>query len=528
MRSLLRCASFGLLMVLVLPTGLRAQTTPDARALRLLGCWTPASLSAIDARPRTCLLPSDSLSSAIELVTLSAAGAMLGPGTLIHTSGDAHPMKADGCRGTERASWSEDDMRLYLRATLQCGAEGVREQFGLITLDRQDLLIIRGVSGGPNGGVQVDALVSDSAGTDSMTMAMRARVARAAALGTSAREIGAEAITVAALSEAITATSAPVVEAWLITQHAPLSVNVTALRAMKRAGLPTRTIDVLVALANPAAFTLRDPNGVPLRSVNETGRVFGRRALAMEQKLVCAAVISAMLDNVNGVQRLQGLAAAGADASTCRYDPTWQREFQQALLFLAQNPANGGWAPYVDGQLAVGPGSLALQRLLRSSGVFASSALNGRSALRNPIYGMGIWGYTPFDIYAWNGLSPWALGYGNGWWGNSWYGNGWNGFGWNPWAGNGWIGGNGPIVITPPDGGGTGGGGSRDGRVIGGRGYSQGGGSNSSPSGSFSGGSGASSSGGSSNSGASGASSGGGYNSGASSSSSGRTAKERP
>src|SRR5215203_300782 len=147
--SMKRClAAFGL--ALVAATSVAAQEArvgPKWQAW--IGCWTAsvpgASAFATPAENGTfvCITPSAG-GDAVDVTTV-------GEGKVVSTqrldaSGADHPLEAKGCTGVQRASWSADERRVYLRSSSTC--DGLKSSTSAILsmTATGEWLDVRGVS----------------------------------------------------------------------------------------------------------------------------------------------------------------------------------------------------------------------------------------------------------------------------------------------------------------------------------------------------------------------------------------------
>src|SRR5687767_7484666 len=135
----MRISAFALGFV-VLAAPAQAQTVDDSRWTPFLGCWELITENVRDAEP----LPSSGIPpTAIRTprvaddlrprvcVTAAPRGATfttsVGGKTALEQTvaadGTDRPIDDSDCRGTQRAEWSDDGLRLYSSAQLTCGSD---------------------------------------------------------------------------------------------------------------------------------------------------------------------------------------------------------------------------------------------------------------------------------------------------------------------------------------------------------------------------------------------------------------------
>lgn len=226
----------------------------DARWTSYLGCWQSVGLEATTV----CLLPVGE--SAVDLVTIDSSVVTSAERIV---AGRRVATAQRECTGWQVAEWSAVSDRLYLQSEETCPRTGTRTATGLIALSRDgSLLYIQGGAVGGKTGVQVQRYregtnqelpseVKDARDAIRADFTVKAR-ARATALVR---------ITVEDVTEASRHLEPDVVEAWLMERGGSVTLDAQRLVAMADAGVPSSTIDVLVALAYPDAFAINGRHG---------------------------------------------------------------------------------------------------------------------------------------------------------------------------------------------------------------------------------------------------------------------------
>jgi hypothetical protein len=250
-----------------------------------IGCWTAsvpgASAFATPAGNGTfvCITPSAQGGDAVDVTTI-------GEGKVVSTqridaSGAERPLEAKGCTGVQRAVWSADERRLYLKSSSTC--EGLKSSTsGILSMTSTgEWLDVRGVTSYGDMNVRVaryrDAGIPSALPTE-LASALRdrgpasetARIAAGAPIGTTG------------VIEASRAADSTVVAAWLLEREQRFALDAKTLVQFADARVPGAVTDALVAVSNPGVFRLArvsDQNDV-IRT-DATDRRSGRRVTAM-------------------------------------------------------------------------------------------------------------------------------------------------------------------------------------------------------------------------------------------------------
>ena len=240
--------------LLLAPTAAPAQQAPAARVgwQALAGCWEPVAGPDPAA---VCVLPLGG--SVVEMVTV--ADGRVASRERLDASGERQPGTRESCAGWDRARWSADGRRLYLKSEHTCDALQLRGS-GVIAMPSPDEWIdVRGVGvvGGPvdvrmrrfralaDAGVLPAELAREVAALgERSAVRAAARASAAAPLGT------------AEVIDASRELDAGVLEAWLVENGDGFALDARRLTAMAEAGVPGSVIDVVVALTYPRKFAI--------------------------------------------------------------------------------------------------------------------------------------------------------------------------------------------------------------------------------------------------------------------------------
>lgn len=224
-----------------------------------LGCWTagPAigGIAPSAVAPLVCITPTAD-ANVVDVVTVSDDKVV--STQRIDASGRDLPVETKGCTGTQRAQWSGDGRRVYLKATATC--DGVpRMTSGIIAMSPTgEWLDVQGVSAGSDEGVRV-ARYRDvgvpSAVPEQIAAALRSRAT--ASQGT--RLIAGATIGSSAVIEASRAVAPAVVQAWLLERGQVFALDAAELLRLSDAGVPAQVTDAMVAVSNPKAFAVARP-----------------------------------------------------------------------------------------------------------------------------------------------------------------------------------------------------------------------------------------------------------------------------
>jgi hypothetical protein len=232
-----------------------AQSNSDERWTPWLGCWdlvlenaregtpTPATTRDLprlaegqSTRPRVCVERAPT-GGATFRTTIGGQPAI--SQTLV-ADGSDRPITDADCEGTQRAEWSRNGLRLFMRADLTCKNDKAR----------------RRVSGfamlGPNG-TWTDIQAIDVGGQESYRVR---RYQRADASGAGAPGTRGAALSLDDVKEASGKVSPHALEAVLAETHASFRLNSQRLIELADAEVPERVIDLMVALSYPKRFVV--------------------------------------------------------------------------------------------------------------------------------------------------------------------------------------------------------------------------------------------------------------------------------
>ena len=243
-----------LLIVLFLAGIVSAQTpqATDSRWVRWLGCWQLVDESLREAgsgrvTPQTATGVFVCVSSADERAGVSLKTTVANQPALEQTivaDGLDHPVTDAGCRGTQRAEWSNTGRRLFASAQVVCDDQRLRKISGLTMID--------------GSGTWVDVQAVDVGGQESIRV-RRYRQAPEQRMEINSAQSPDGALTFDDVKEAtgkVRKVSPAVIEAALMATRAHIDLNSQRLLDLDRAGVPASVIDWMVALAYPDHFVV--------------------------------------------------------------------------------------------------------------------------------------------------------------------------------------------------------------------------------------------------------------------------------
>ena len=204
-------------------------------------------------KPRICVIPTAG-TSAVDIATLVGDSVVLRQH--IEVTGSQRQMTRDGCTGWERAQWSQNGQRVYLRSSYSCPGGLTRTSNGVMALSAAgEWLDVQGIIAGTTVGVRVARYrdVSDVASLPSeIAAALRGRE-RAVS---DARIIATAPLVPADVVEASRILDPGVVQTWLAERGEGFALDASRLSELEKAGVAPNVIDVMVALSYPRVFAL--------------------------------------------------------------------------------------------------------------------------------------------------------------------------------------------------------------------------------------------------------------------------------
>ena len=250
--SMNRCvAALGLVVVATTASAQQARVGPKWAGW--VGCWTTSAPGAPAAENGgvVCITPSAQGGDAVDVTTIDDGKVV--STQRIDASGAERALDAKGCSGVQRAAWSADERRVYLRSSSTC--DGLKSTTsGILSMTATgEWLDVRGVSSYGNQNVRV-ARYRD-AGIPASVPAEIASALRERGAGVESARVAAGApIGPPGVIEASRAVDSTVVAAWLLEREQRFALDAKTLVQLAEAGVPGAVTDALVAVSNPSAF----------------------------------------------------------------------------------------------------------------------------------------------------------------------------------------------------------------------------------------------------------------------------------
>lgn len=250
LRTLLGPAALALIAVAA-PVRAEAQASSGWQAW--FGCWT-ASGEVVSESRTTCVTPGDDVLTA-RFLTIDEDG--VAGESIIQADGVARPVEEGGCVGTQSARFSADGRRVFTRSDLTC-ASAPRVSTGILGfvagdrwVDSQGLTVrdqhaartvrYQAVSTAGMPAEVLEALAGDQG------------LAREAARLDATAPLGATGII-----EASAEVAPPALEGFLAEMDQGPRLTADELVMLADHGVPSSTIDVMVALGYPERFVVRE------------------------------------------------------------------------------------------------------------------------------------------------------------------------------------------------------------------------------------------------------------------------------
>lgn len=231
-------------------------TTTDTRWEAFVGCWAPEP--GIPGPTAVCVLPAGD--ARVELVTI--ADGKVASRESIDANGVRTPSVREKCEGGDVARWSADGRRLFLESDHVCDGTVKVRSTGIMALPSgNEWLDVRGVSvaGGPTD-VRVRRYHAIAATAGVIPEPLRAEVQAATeerpTIRAAARVSAASELELDQVIEASRTIDASVLEAWLVENGDGFEMDRAKLERLADARVPSRVIDVMVALSYPNQFAI--------------------------------------------------------------------------------------------------------------------------------------------------------------------------------------------------------------------------------------------------------------------------------
>ena len=276
-----RRATFGILVgawLVMLAPGAAAQEV-DSRWAPWIGCWRATDETA--EAPLLCVVPLAG-ESAIEMLTV-VDGQVVSREPIL-ADGQERPVSREDCEGWERAEFSDDARRIYLRSELNCRAGGLRSSTGVMSVvSPYEWLDVRTMDVGGQSVPWVlryrQALRADYEAAGQVDL-LDAQGSEALA----ARLVASIPIALGHVIEASEKVSAETLQVWVAERGEPFALDANRLIEMADAGVPASVIDVVVAISYPEKFVVNEGASAGSRFAQAAGGG-GRSAIGCSMSL---------------------------------------------------------------------------------------------------------------------------------------------------------------------------------------------------------------------------------------------------
>lgn len=217
------------------------------------GCWRAADNAGVPGQI-VCMLPG-ATAAEVRMVTI-ADDAVQGT-VVVRADGVPRVVSEGGCTGTEVAQWSRDGRRVFMRAELEC--DGLhRVSTGVLAMTGEEEWV----------DVQAATVSGQHATRSIRYVAVPAALAPAEVraevddtrtlLREAARLRAAAPLHVEDIVEAAGMLAEPALQGFLATNRLAFRLDARTLIRLEEAGVPGSGIDLVVALAHPQHFAVRE------------------------------------------------------------------------------------------------------------------------------------------------------------------------------------------------------------------------------------------------------------------------------
>ncbi len=267
---------------LVLGGGVAAQEPAtdgplDGRWLAWQGCWKVPDVTPgmeeedEDAEGEVvCIRPDPLEGPAAARITTFLGDEILAE-EIVRADGDRHPVSHQGCEGWERARWSHDDRRLFIRSELDCGTRATRTSTRIFAISpSEEWVDIQTVQVGdredPRTGTRTLRPLTPEEAQDREPPA---HVEDRELAVRTARIHAAAPLTLGDLTHALGEADPAALKALILETEGRFSPSARELLALEEAGAPAGLIDLVVAVSFPDRFQIDGHQRVAEREAAE-------------------------------------------------------------------------------------------------------------------------------------------------------------------------------------------------------------------------------------------------------------------
>ncbi|MEO7455727.1 MAG: hypothetical protein ABIY52_05650 [Gemmatimonadaceae bacterium] len=231
-------------------TAYTAQAQAGPRWQGFLGCWSAVASNAsgsapAGAPPVLCVTPTQDA----DVIEVSAiADGKVASRDRIDASGRAQAIDAGGCNGSTSARWSDDQQRVFLRSSVNCGGQQsvTSAILAMAGGNGAEWIDVRSVTAGGNSEVRV-ARYRDIGLPGSIPSEIAAVLRDRDMAVRNARIASTAQIAPRDIIEATRASDPAIVEAWLLESGQRFESDGRTLRELADAGVPGRVTDAMLS-----------------------------------------------------------------------------------------------------------------------------------------------------------------------------------------------------------------------------------------------------------------------------------------
>jgi uncharacterized membrane protein YgcG len=200
-------------------------------------------------------------------------------------SGQQQSVSKQGCSGWEKAEFSADGRRLYLRGEQSCAGGLKRLTSGIFAIaSNGDMVHVVDVGADSASNIRVTRYASTVVPATAPAQVRETLAARELSDRT-ARVAAQREVSVNAVIEATRFLSAPAAEAWIAELEQDFNLDEQALLRLADEKVPPSVIDIMVAVSNPKAF-----------SVSSTGSIMRDEEMVSERSRDYAPCFAPVVD----------------------------------------------------------------------------------------------------------------------------------------------------------------------------------------------------------------------------------------
>lgn len=253
-------------LLLVGTTQAAVSQDTDPRWLPWFGCWEPAD--GLAEGTMLCIRPVAG-DVGVEMLTV-AAGEIVSQ-EMVRADGQELEMSREGCDGWERAEFSADAHRVYLRSEYTCEGDVQRTSSGLFSMASTGWVDVNAVDVENDGVAWVQRYQLASPGLVEAAGLGDIGAEWAMAVSTARRAASAP-LNVGDVIDATAHVDAKAVEAWLAERRQRFPLSADKLIRMADAGVPETVIDLVIAVSYPRTFSIDQDGQADALALDESQR----------------------------------------------------------------------------------------------------------------------------------------------------------------------------------------------------------------------------------------------------------------